>query len=64
MPADSPFARPFDCRALTELLRLDELTDLDPPFGVELTANLKREPLGPFDGEDVIDGRNIGVASF
>src|SRR5215218_284910 len=40
----------FDRRALTELLQLEQLAQLDLPFGLGLTAGLKREPLGPFDG--------------
>src|SRR5215211_5317354 len=41
---------PFDRRDLTELVQLEQLADLDLPFGLGLTAGLKREPLGPFDG--------------
>ena len=47
----APFelAPSFDRRALTELLQLEQLADLDLPFGLGLTAGLEREPLGPFD---------------
>src|SRR5829696_6704073 len=43
-------APPFHRRALTELLQLEQLADLDLPFGLGLTAGLKRKPLGPVDG--------------
>jgi hypothetical protein len=43
----APFelAPSFDRRALTELLQLEQLADLDLPFGLGLTTGLKREPL-------------------
>ena len=52
LPGQLPFelAPSFDRRALTELLQLEQLAGLDLPFGLGLTAGLKREPLGPFDG--------------
>src|SRR5829696_4199891 len=40
----------FDRRALTKLLQLEQLAELDLPFSLGLTAGLKREPLGPVDG--------------
>src|ERR671912_392442 len=43
-------APPFHPRALTELLQLEQLTELDLPFSLGLTTGRKREPLGPFHG--------------
>src|SRR4029450_8033800 len=40
----------FDRRALTQLLQLEQLAQLELPFGLGLTTGLKRKPLGPFDG--------------
>src|SRR5215213_7132181 len=40
----------FDRPALTQLLQLEQLAELDLPLGLGLTTGLKRKPLGPFDG--------------
>src|SRR5215204_7574961 len=60
----------FDRRALTKLLQLEQLAELDLPFSLGLTPGLKREPLGPFDGllhrhhlKDPVAGDNrLGLA--
>src|SRR5215208_7377539 len=40
----------FDRPALTQLLQLEQLAELNLPFSLGLTPGLKREPLGPVDG--------------
>lgn len=44
-------ARPIDRRALTELLELEDLPDLDLTLlAVVVLSGLDRDALGPFDG--------------